>query len=294
MDNIAKTAKFWDQVEVSRPKQFWDLPVVQKYRNRLVSENEDLGYLEWFAEKYVKNPAKKGISIGCGSGQMDRTAIKLGLAGKMVGIDIAPNRLQKAEELSAGMPIEYFQQDLNRIHLKRDSYDFAICKTILHHIENLEHVLGELRKALVWGSLIYVDEYVGPKRFQFSEKVLSVADKVLQEIPSELRQLHYAPFEIKTKINRINAENLIAADPSEAVRSNEIDRMLKKYFNVLEERGAGGSLLFRLMDGICHNFDAGNKKHNQILKLLCDFEERLIKEKVIPEIFKVYVLKIKK
>ncbi len=291
MENIKQTAYFWDQRESYRPRQFWDLPVIGKYRNRLISGDENLGYLQWFSQKYLQTAFKSGISLGCGSGSLERTAISLGIAEKMTGIDVAPGRLKKAAELSTLMPIEYRLQNLNSITLPENTYDFSICKMILHHVKNLELLLCELKKSLIPGALIYVDEYVGPRQFQFSEKILQTGDKVLQEIPFELRRLHFDPTKIKTRINRIDPELINLSDPSEAIRSDEIDSLLKKHFTLLEEHGTGGTLLFRLLDGIAHNFEADNNQHNEILQVLCRFEKNLTDSKLLPEIFKIYVFR---
>ncbi len=291
MQTLAQTAQFWDKIEHDRPKQFWDLPVVQKYRNRLVSGNEHTGALQWFAETYCREPVRRGLSLGCGSGAQERTALALGIAQCMVGLDIAPGRLAKATQLAQGLPIEYEKQNINALQLKENTYDFALCKTILHHITKLEHVLSELKKGLKPGSLLYVDEYIGPARFQFPEKVLRIGDQVLGEIPPPLRRLRHDTYSIKSVISRIHPETVIAADPSEAIRSDEIQTLLKKNFTVVAERSTGGSLLFRLLDGIAHNFIPDDAEHNHILKVLCTFEENIIRKHMLPDIFKVYVLK---
>lgn len=291
MLQLKQTAEFWDKQELYRPKQFWDLPVVQRYRNKLMSGNEESGYLTWFAEKYCPHPFERGISLGCGSGQNEREAITRGIAKRMVCFDIAPGRIEKAMQLSAGMPIEYYRQNINAIRLDEDSFDFALCKTILHHITKLEHVLSELKKALRPGSLLYVNEYIGPARFQFPEKILQIGDQLLADIPLPLRRLEYNRDLIKTAISRIDPETVITADPSEAIRSDEINALLKRYFTVVETHGTGGALLFRLLDGIAHNFDPACSEHNDILNALCRFEENLTKQHLINDIFKVYVLR---
>ena len=95
----------------------------------------------------------------------------------------------------------------------------------------------------------------------------------------------------KTRISRIDPQVIIAADPSEAVRSDEINGLLKQYFTVVEARGTGGAILFRLLDGIAHNFDPQCHEHNRILSALCAFEENLTRKHLLPDIFKVYVLR---
>jgi len=265
--------------------------VIQHYRHKLVSGDEHTEFLPWFADTYVPEPFCCGISLGCGSGFLEREAVRLNIVRHMTGIDIAPGRLKKAAELSESLPIEYRRQNINAISLSENSLDFAMCKTILHHINKLEHVLAELKKALRPGALLYVDEYIGPARFQFQEKVLRIADQALALIPAPLRRLEYNRWEIKTKINRIDPGIVIAADPSEAIRSDEINGLLKKFFTVVEAHGTGGALLFRLMDGIAHNFDPACDDHNNILRTLCTFEENLSRNHLISDIFKVYVLR---
>jgi len=291
MDALKKTAAFWDQQDISRPKQFWDLPVVQQYRNRLVSGCGHTGYLEWFAKKYAVRPFVKGISLGCGSGLQEREAVRLKIAEEMAGFDIASGRLEQAKKLASGMPIVYHGVNINAINLDENSFDFALCKTILHHLTKLEHVFTELKKALRPGSLLYINDYIGPARFQFPERILNIGDQLLSEIPPQLRRYRHDPRQIKTRINRIDSKDIIAADPSEAIRSDEINGLLKQHFTVVEARGTGGAILFRLLDGIAHNFDPQCHEHNQMLNALCAFEENLTKERLLPDIFKVYVLR---
>jgi SAM-dependent methyltransferase len=246
--------------------------------------------MEWFAARYAPAPFNSGISLGCGSGALDRKAVRLGVVRKMVGIDIAPGRLQRAQRRAGGLDLSYVLQDLNTIHLFQHSYDLAVCKMILHHVTRLEHVLDELRSSLLPGALVYVSEYIGPRYFQFPAEMLRIIEEVLRELPPGLRGLQHGPRRLKTRIRPIAVEHITACDPSEAVRSDEIDALLRKYFTVIAERHTGGALLFRLLDGIAHNFDPDNAQHNHILETLCTLEEELMLKRILPEIFKVYVL----
>ncbi len=291
MSHVEQTAAFWDTIDDSRPLQFWDLPVVQRYRKRLISGREDQGALAWFKERYVPRPCGRAISLGCGTGALERRAVKLGIAGSLTGVDIAPARLALARQKADGMPIRYLRANINALQLEENSFDCGLCKTILHHIAKLEHVVTELKKALQPGALLYVDDYIGPSRFQFSEHMLRIGDQVLGEIPVELRRQGPGNTSVKTSISRISPEIIVRSDPSEAIRSDEVERLLKKEFTLLAERNSGGSLLFRLLDGIAHNFDADCREHNQVLKVLCSFEERMMQKHLLPAIFKVYVFR---
>lgn len=54
---------------------------------------------------------------------------------------------------------------------------------MLHHITNLEHLLEQVRIALCPGGLFVVLEYVGPSRFQWSDKVDYLMNRMLAALP---------------------------------------------------------------------------------------------------------------
>jgi len=67
-----------------------------------------------------------------------------------------------------------------------------------------------------------------------------------------------------------------AADPSEAVCSADIVKLLPDHFDVLEISGYGGSLLHILLEGITGNFVEDNPRSMSYLQSFFDLEDRLI------------------
>jgi hypothetical protein len=67
-----------------------------------------------------------------------------------------------------------------------------------------------------------------------------------------------------------------AADPSEAICSADIMRLLPDYFDVVEVKGYGGSLLQMLLEGITGNFVEDNPPSIACLQALFEQEDRLI------------------
>ena len=65
-------------------------------------------------------------------------------------------------------------------------------------------------------------------------------------------------------------------DPSEAVCSADILKLLPEYFDVLEINGYGGSLLHMLLEGIAGNFVEDNPRSMTYLQSFFDLEDRLI------------------
>ena len=90
--------------------------------------NDDCDYENWsqYLIFQLKNyPVKKGIDIGCGSGYFTRSLIRAGY--EMTGVDISPEMLAKAEELSLkeGVRAQFLLGDIAKFSTPQ-KYDFAI------------------------------------------------------------------------------------------------------------------------------------------------------------------------
>ena len=86
---------------------------------------------------------KSCLSIGCGSGELERGLLKKGCATTIDAFDINQHSVKKAKELAEfeGHSINYFIGDANTIKLKENKYDFVIAHNSLHHVNNLEHIM---------------------------------------------------------------------------------------------------------------------------------------------------------
>ena len=79
----------------------------------------------------------------------------------------------------------------SRPHVHRlptNAFDFIYFFQSLHHIERLEHILGECARALRPNGLLMVNEFVGPSRFQWSDRQKAMADALISLLPINLRK----------------------------------------------------------------------------------------------------------
>ncbi len=91
--------------------------------------NDDCGYEQW--SQYLinalrrENAGAKGVDIGCGNGYFTRALIKAGYSA--VGVDISPQMLDRAQELSLkeGVRAEFLLGDITKLKLNA-KVDFAI------------------------------------------------------------------------------------------------------------------------------------------------------------------------
>ena len=156
-------------------------------------------------------------------------------------------------------------------------------------IEALERVLDACRKALRPGGRLLVNEYVGPSRFQWTPEQERLANQQLATLPEPLRQ-DASSGGLKVAIHRPTVAEMITMDPSEAVRSAEIEPALRERFAVKAQWNWGGTVNFLVLQEIAGNFDPANDAHNVHVDRLIADENRWIADGTLPSDFKMYLL----
>jgi 2-polyprenyl-3-methyl-5-hydroxy-6-metoxy-1,4-benzoquinol methylase len=79
----------------------------------------------------------------------------------------------------------------------------------------------------------------------------------------------------KTTITFPSARDVVAADPSEAIRSEEIVMVVQKHFQIVEMKELGGNILQFLLADIAGNF-SGDEQGQVLLRMLMNIEETLL------------------
>jgi SAM-dependent methyltransferase len=298
----AAVARLWDRLasdEFTRDLErcsWTGLPAVHANHNYLVTGDRDIYWVDWLRDRYFPGRnAGDVLSLGCGNGHLDRIFGQRGLAMRsLTGFDISPAAVARAQSLteaaSLAPAIRYRAVDLNRSDLPRGAYDFVYFFQSLHHIEALEHLLDGVRRALRPGGLLLVNEFVGPTRFQWTDEQVRVATELLATLPTALRA-DLATGLTKTGIDRPTVGEMVAGDPSEAVRSGEIETVLRSRFEVLGEWNWGGTINHLVFQGIADNFDPLDASHQSHVERLIDIENATIREGRLPSDFKVFMLR---
>lgn len=234
-------------------------------------------------------PGARILSPGCGAGNKELALARALPDRYIIGGDIATAALQTGREAAAraGLSnIEFVEQDFNDLHLDPQSLDAVAGLGALHHVEKLEHFWAECQRALRPGGVILGQEYIGADRFQWSDTQIAEANRVLRDMVPEEHKVHHRAV-VRTPI-----EQMMALDPSEAVRSSELLPTLKA--SGLELAGyasAGGALLQPVLDYQIHTYNPSDWAHNLVLARLFAEEDRLMKEGILSDAFCMFVTK---
>jgi ubiquinone/menaquinone biosynthesis C-methylase UbiE len=296
------TKKLWSKVAKEKAESSrWELlswdahPIVKRYINRRISGDPEISWLPFVKQRFFPKPVQRGLSLGCGWGNLERDAVSLDICMEFDAYDIAPGAIEVAREEAAkrGLSdvLHYHCADLNVIELPPGRYDVCFAAASLHHISKLDQVLSQVQSALRESGLLVMLEYVGPTRYQWSRKVEAFMNALLKAFPESHKiSLRDQPI-IKGEIRRPKVKDVISADPSEAIRSEEILSLLSKYFTIKYQANFGGTLLQFVLADIVGNFKIDDPKDIALLNLAILFEEILMDEGVISSDFVFLVAK---
>lgn len=166
---------------------------MQRRLNEKVSGHPEVNWVQYTLEHLLAGrlPLAHCLSLGCGTGQMER---RLAVAGAFVtcdALDIAPGSIARAAQQAqvAGYNIRYTVQDINQVQLPVSHYDAIWSSGATHHFECLEHIFAQVTAALKPGGLFVLNEYVGPSRFQFGPRQQAVIQACFDLLPAAYRKL---------------------------------------------------------------------------------------------------------
>lgn len=295
-----KVSKHWGKLRVGvYSRNHWlNHPLTRAHLCRRISGDPNRGSLHHWIRNYIPRPLESALSVGCGFGAFERTLIKNNVAQHVIGVDLsrdavaAAEAAAKAEGLSDR--ITYKGLDLNSYELPEASYDAIFGISSFHHIFALESVFRNCRRALKPDGLMFLDEYIGPSRWQLSAAAFETMNAILDILPERYRlQQEADPISVKGQVNPPPMSWFEENDPSESIRSSEIVNVLKLYFEIVDFRSYGGGLAHLLLSGIAANFDENNEDHACILGLILLLEDTLERHEVITGDFAAIVAKPK-
>lgn len=248
----------WDDDELPG-SNWWQVDVVRKRWNRLITGNENLIYPDYVVQKFLTG--KTGLnmlSIGCGTGQRELEFGKHACFKKIEAFDIAPKAIDDANRSAKELGIDscnFFVGDVYKDSWPDEGYDIVLFHSSLHHFKNIESLLAKVKASLKMDGLLIINEYTGADRFQFStERKKYVNEVYKRHIPHEFKTRKISNS-LKRHVYFPGLLRMVISDPSEAVESSTILPLLKTHFTLLEQKNYGGNLLTFILKDVAHHFN---------------------------------------
>lgn len=231
---------FWDERKADTSVYWTAHPLIRQHVNSLITDVPWLWPVTALKAGWVYRPLDRGISIGCGTGALERNLRMLRVCDRIDAFDVSRESIRDARKNARAEKmdgIRYRVADCDRIRLPRERYDIAFFHGSLHHISDPHRMLEEVRRSLKPHGLLYIDDYVGPSRDEWSDEHLVDARAMWETLPEELR------------LQPVNPP-LDWQDPSEMIASSTIRPAIVERFEILEDKPYWGNLLFPLFCAI--------------------------------------------
>jgi 2-polyprenyl-3-methyl-5-hydroxy-6-metoxy-1,4-benzoquinol methylase len=294
MDESAKkVAEWWGDPQSEAPGTQWvQVPGVLENINRRATGDPAIDWIDHSAA-LLANFTKpvKALSVGCGFGGIERTLHKRDFCQLIHGVDVSDAAIEAARKTAEAEGLQgltYEVADLNTAKFPAETYDAVYAHAALHHVFQLEHLLGQIRQTLKPGGLFVVYEYIGPSQMQFPRRDLQLADIFLKLIPDRYRHMRREEG-IKHEAPRLSLEIMNSTDPSEGIRASEIVPLIASRFEIKHFRYIGGTLLFLVFNEIAGNFNENTAEIMPLVKALIALDNFLIDNKVLPS-YHVYLI----
>jgi SAM-dependent methyltransferase len=273
--------EFWESGATEDDENhYWAAqPLVRRAINRRVTGNPDVWPMEWFAARYAPRPFGHGLSAGCGDGGLERDLLRKNICRTVEGVDFSQEALRLAQALAEeeGLAdrVRYRNANLDTLALPAQSYDIVFFHGSLHHVREVEKILATVERSLKPGGMVYLDEYMGPSRDEWSDSLWRFARAAFDELPTELK----------------NRPNLMIPlpldDPSESIRSSTIRKAVVDRFELVEEKPYGGNLLWFTLP--CIDIKALRRDPTGALSRMVALEDHLLEQGWVESYFRILI-----
>jgi SAM-dependent methyltransferase len=237
---------------------FWQSPVARAAINRRITGDPELGPETHFARRHGPAiVAPLALSLRASDAKLELALVEAGSCERLIGLDDDQGRVDFA---SGRIPEPLREQIRFQIGTLEDfqapePLGAVVCRSFLHRRADLEDTIDRLAKLLAPGGLVFVEDFVGPARFQWTDAQLDAINRLLGRLPDELLgDLAATDGRRKRSVERPDPDAWIASNPNDAVRSDEILPLLDARFERVEVCPYGGAVFHQLFSRIMGNF----------------------------------------
>jgi len=267
------TANYWSDVRRYGWDELWmNHPAVRERINRRVTGDPALWPIQWLASAVPgRVPFPRAANLGCGTGHLEASLLDHGVVSRVTGVDRSAEAIDEArrrtEDAGQGDKASFVVAEAVAFLERERDLDAVFFHASLHHFERPSEILGLVRRALRPSGVLYVDEYVGPARHEWTARHLLRWNALYRTLPAAVRRTRVIRFPVNRE------------DPTEAVASSAILPAITEHFRVLARRDYGGQLLAPIYPSLRRPDQPGGPSpevFDRVVAGLLDREDRLL------------------
>jgi len=210
-----------------------------------------------------------------------------------LGVDASREAIAAAKKLAVAHGVErktrFRRGDLLAQRFAAGAFDAVVINMALHHVLDVEGLLYRVKRWKTSAAPLVLHEYIGPNRFQWTPAAVAAGSRLLSELPPSLR-VHGQTGKVVETFAPPAYREMLFGDPSEAIRSADLVDIAGCYFDLIERRDFGGTLLQPLLADIIHNFrPAEDAEHAAALERLFEEERSLLADHTLASNFALLV-----
>lgn len=251
----------WEETE-RQPRDWWSVPAVRARWNRLITGDAELDPIAYVASTHLPpEGGLVGLSLGCGTGRKEVRWVQTGRFSRFEAYDISEPLIRDArrhaEAEGCADVLAFDVADAHAFDLAPAAFDFVLLDSALHHFAPVAPVLDRIAATMKPGGLLVLRDFVGPSRFQWTDRQMEAVEGLLALLPERYRT-RWGSGSVKRRAYKPGRLTLRLSDPSEAAESARILSELRRRFVEVECSGFGGTILHPLLHDIAHHFHAGD------------------------------------
>ena len=263
------------------PDQWWDIPEMHRRWSTFASGDPDVSFPQHVARTWLAGrPGLRALSLGCGTGERELAWARTGAFAQIIGIDVAREAVRYGTDQAriAGLDdiLSFRVADFRQVLAAGERYDAVLGLQALHHFDRIDETMRQIAGLIAEDGLLLFDEFVGPTKFQWSAAQLRSANALLAALPPERRTGHDG--RVKRSVYRPSLLSMRLDDPSEAIEAAELRPALHRWFEILEERPYGGTVLHIALSGIAHNLAGDDPETRRLLAQCYAAEDQALPE----------------
>jgi SAM-dependent methyltransferase len=266
---------------------WWQSTLIREHVNRLVAgrpfKRISQGLLHTVREHVGDRTFDLGVSVGCGVGNKEMALIREGLVQRFDLYELSPARIDRGRQLATDLGLEdrvQFRREDAFEAVSAESVDFVHWNNSLHHMLDVDAAVAWSRRVLKPLGLFYMDDFVGPTRWQWSDKSVDLGNRIREILPEKYLRNPLYPAHgsalLERTVQRRSREWVAQQDPSEAADSGRIIESVRRHFPNAQVTLTGGVVYHMTLPHMLDNFDEDDEYDRTLLRLLMLIDELCI------------------